>query len=63
MRGRFRESEPLRIVERPLTRAEFWISVLPGCPLPASGARRAELYRGLKYRKSGAGWSFLVGIR
>jgi hypothetical protein len=41
MRGRFREFEPLRIVERPPHRAEFWFSVLPCGPLPASGARCA----------------------
>ncbi len=36
MRGRFRESEP---VAAPPHQAEFWLSAVPCCPLPASGAR------------------------
>src|ERR1700730_12551544 len=38
MRGRSRESEP---VETPPHQAEFWLSLVPCRPLPASGARKA----------------------
>ncbi len=40
MRGRFRESEP---VETPPHRAEIWFSAVPCRPLPARGARSAEI--------------------
>jgi tripartite-type tricarboxylate transporter receptor subunit TctC len=59
MRGPLRESE---LAEAPPHRAEFWFSVLPSGPLPASGARGAVVARVRQLRRSQTGNTFAVAV-